>query len=72
MRISRAPAIFMRWSSRSSLTGIRALASGGIRGAPGITKAEARALLDGCDRARRWDWRDYAMLVTLLRLGLRR
>ena len=31
MRISRAPAIFMRWSSRSSLTGIRALASGGMK-----------------------------------------
>jgi len=37
----------------------------------GITKADARALLDGCDRRSALGRRDYAMLVTLLRLGLR-
>lgn len=37
----------------------------------GITKAEASALLDGCDRRSALGRRDYAMLVTLLRLGLR-
>jgi integrase/recombinase XerD len=37
----------------------------------GITKAEARALLGGCDRRSALGRRDYAMLVTLLRLGLR-
>jgi integrase len=37
----------------------------------GITKATARALLGGCDRRLALGRRDYAMLVTLLRLGLR-
>jgi integrase/recombinase XerD len=37
----------------------------------GITKADARALLAGCDRRSALGRRDYAMLVTLLRLGLR-
>jgi len=37
----------------------------------GITKADARALLDSCDRRSALGRRDYAMLVTLLRLGLR-
>jgi site-specific recombinase XerD len=37
----------------------------------GITKADARALLGGCDRRSALGRRDYAMLVTLLRLGLR-
>jgi integrase/recombinase XerD len=36
----------------------------------GISKAEARALLDGCDRRSALGRRDWAMLVTLLRLGL--
>src|SRR5215467_190047 len=37
----------------------------------GITKPDARALLDGCDRRSALGRRDYAMLMTLLRLGLR-
>jgi integrase/recombinase XerD len=37
----------------------------------GITRAVARALLGGCDRRSALGRRDYAMLVTLLRLGLR-
>jgi site-specific recombinase XerD len=37
----------------------------------GITKADARALLGGCDRRSALGRRDYAMLVMLLRLGLR-
>jgi site-specific recombinase XerD len=37
----------------------------------GITKADVRALLGGCDRRSALGRRDYAMLVTLLRLGLR-
>ena len=37
----------------------------------GITKADARALLGGCDRRSVLGRRDYAMIVTLLRLGLR-
>ena len=37
----------------------------------GITKADAQALLGGCDRRSALGRRDYAMLVTLLRLGLR-
>jgi len=37
----------------------------------GITKADARTLLDSCDRRSALGRRDYAMLVTLLRLGLR-
>jgi len=37
----------------------------------GIAKADARALLGGCDRRSALGRRDYAVLVTLLRLGLR-
>lgn len=37
----------------------------------GISQAEARALLAACDRRRPAGRRDYAVLVTLLRLGLR-
>ena len=37
----------------------------------GISQAEARALLASCDRRRPVGRRDYAVLVTLLRLGLR-
>jgi integrase/recombinase XerD len=37
----------------------------------GISPAEARALLASCDRRRSLGRRDYAVLVTLLRLGLR-
>jgi site-specific recombinase XerD len=38
----------------------------------GITAAEARALLDSCDRRLTLGRRDYALIITLLRLGLRR
>jgi integrase/recombinase XerD len=37
----------------------------------GITKADARALLECCDRRSALGRRDYAMMVMLLRLGLR-
>ena len=37
----------------------------------GIPRAAARALLDGCDRRSVLGCRDYAVIVTLLRLGLR-
>jgi len=37
----------------------------------GISPADARALLRSCDRRRALGRRDYAVLVTLLRLGLR-
>jgi integrase/recombinase XerD len=37
----------------------------------GITKADAGALLANCDRRSALGRRDYAMLITLLRLGLR-
>ena len=38
----------------------------------GISTADARALLDCCDRRQALGRRDYAIIVTLLRLGLRR
>lgn len=38
----------------------------------GISRSDARALLDCCDRRRALGRRDYAIIVTLLRLGLRR
>ena len=38
----------------------------------GITPAEARALLESCDRRSALGRRDYAIFITLLRLGLRR
>lgn len=38
----------------------------------GISKADARALLGSCDRRSSLGRRDYAIIVTLLRLGLRR
>jgi integrase/recombinase XerD len=38
----------------------------------GISKADARALLDSCDRRASIGRRDYAVIVILLRLGLRR
>ena len=38
----------------------------------GITPAKARALLDSCDRRSALGRRDYAIIITLLRLGLRR
>lgn len=38
----------------------------------GITRAEARALLQSCDRRSALGRRDYALIITLLRLGLRR
>jgi len=37
----------------------------------GISRADAQALLDSCDRRRSHGRRDYAVLITLLRLGLR-
>jgi site-specific recombinase XerD len=37
----------------------------------GISRADARALLGACDRRRRTGRRDYAVLMLLLRLGLR-
>jgi integrase/recombinase XerD len=37
----------------------------------GITRAEAKALLASCDRRSALGRRDYALLITLLRLGLR-
>jgi site-specific recombinase XerD len=38
----------------------------------GITTADARALLNSCDRRSALGRRDYALIITLLRLGLRR
>jgi integrase/recombinase XerD len=38
----------------------------------GITHAQARAILAGCDRRSAIGRRDYAIIVVLLRLGLRR
>jgi site-specific recombinase XerD len=38
----------------------------------GIGKADARALLGSCDRRHALGRRDYAIIITLLRLGLRR
>jgi len=38
----------------------------------GISRADARALLDSCDRRRPLGRRDYALITLLLRLGLRR
>jgi integrase/recombinase XerD len=38
----------------------------------GITTADARALLGSCDRRSALGRRDYALIITLLRLGLRR
>jgi integrase/recombinase XerD len=38
----------------------------------GITAAEARALLDSCDRRSALGRRDYALIIIMLRLGLRR
>jgi len=50
-------------------------AATGRRGSPlprGIGRAEMKALLDCCDRRTALGRRDYAMIITLLRLGLRR
>jgi integrase len=52
-----------------------ALFVGGRRSSPlphGITRADAAALLASCDRRTGIGRRDYALLITLLRLGLRR
>ena len=38
----------------------------------GISRADARALLGSCDRRQALGRRDYAMIIMLLRLGLRR
>jgi integrase/recombinase XerD len=38
----------------------------------GISRADARALLGSCDRRRALGRRDYAIIITLVRLGLRR
>ena len=51
-----------------------ALAVGGRRSSPlprGIVQADARALLGACDRRKALGRRDYALLILLLRLGLR-
>ena len=51
-----------------------ALAVGGRRSSPlprGIAQADARALLGACDRRRALGRRDYALIIVLLRLGLR-
>ena len=51
-----------------------ALAVTGRRRSPlpkGISRADAQALLGGCDRRRALGRRDYAVIITLLRLGLR-
>jgi len=51
-----------------------ALAVGGRRSSPlpkGIGRADARALLGACDRRRALGRRDYALIILLLRLGLR-
>jgi len=52
-----------------------ALAVGGRRSQPlprGIGRTDAKALLDACDRRSALGRRDYALIVLLLRLGLRR
>jgi integrase/recombinase XerD len=52
-----------------------ALTVTGRRSSPlprGISRADARALLDACDRRTALGRRDYALIVLLLRLGLRR
>jgi integrase/recombinase XerD len=52
-----------------------ALAVTGRRRSPlpyGISRSEARALLASCDRRTKLGRRDYAIILTLLRLGLRR
>ncbi len=38
----------------------------------GVSRPDARALLDSCDRRQALGRRDYAIIITLLRLGLRR
>lgn len=69
---------FLRFCFLEGLTGTdlawAALAVTGRRRSAlprGIGRAEARALLASCDRRRALGRRDYAVLVTLLRLGLR-
>jgi integrase/recombinase XerD len=69
---------FLRYCFLEGLTGAdltgAALAVTGRRRSPlpqGISPAAARALLACCDRRRPMGRRDYAMLVALLRLGLR-
>lgn len=52
-----------------------ALTVSGRRSSPlprGISRADARALLEACDRRTALGRRDYALMVLLLRLGLRR
>lgn len=52
-----------------------ALTVTGRRSSPlprGISRADARALLDACDRRTALGRRDYALIILLLRLGLRR
>ena len=69
---------FLRFCFLEGLTGAdlagAALAVTGRRGGPlpkGISPADAQALLASCDRRRPAGRRDYAVLVMLLRLGLR-
>jgi site-specific recombinase XerD len=64
---------FLEGLTETDLAGA-ALAVTGRRRSPlprGIGQADARALLASCDRRRPAGRRDYAVLVTLLRLGLR-
>ncbi len=64
---------FLEGPDRADLAGA-ALAVTGRRRSPlpkGISQPDARALLASCNRRRLAGRRDYAVLVTLLRLGLR-
>lgn len=58
----------------SDLTGAALAVTGRRRSSlpRGISSADARALLASCDRRTALGRRDYALLITLLRLGLRR
>ncbi len=58
----------------SDLTGAALAVTGRRRSSlpRGISSADARALLASCDRRTAIGRRDYALLITLLRLGLRR
>lgn len=69
---------FLRFCFMQGLVGVdlsqAALAVTGRRRSTlpwGITRAEAKALLASCDRRSALGRRDYALLITLLRLGLR-
>lgn len=70
---------FLRFCVIEGLVGVdlsrAALSVGGRRSRPlprGISRADAAALLAACDRRTGLGRRDYAVIITLLRLGLRR